>query len=253
MDLAYKVISMRRFEIVNSTLDYWTLSDSWFFPCTRLTAKETLSLPTPFFVYGLPPDNKIGSFTKDLDEFTNKIPLKGSFDELDIDNDLRKDLKRIEKKNLNCRLIFNKKDDLDTASRWFLNLWDDETPEHFARRKELYLKNCNFISLYNGDELIAFHISWDYKDLIFYCGCWWNRAYKNQCPATFLLKKDIERAISLGKRFYDLGLGDEAYKKRWHPISVPTKYYAKMDKETAAVIHVEVFDEVKAPQSLKKK
>lgn len=38
-------------------------------------------------------------------------------------------------------------------------------------------------------------------------------------------------------KFYDLGIGDESYKKKWGVIEKPTKYYAILTKEQA-----EIFD-----------
>lgn len=224
--------------------DYWTLKDNWFIPYGRLTAEEAKKVPVPFYVCELHPDNEIGFVAEDADEFTNLLELPGSFAELAarISPNLRKDLRRVEKKNAGVKVIFNRKSDFDAASKWFLELWPDETPEEFRRRRELWLEKCYFLSAYLEDELIAFHIAWDLGDSVYYCGCWWNRKYRNMSPAIFLLKHDIERAISAGKRVYDLGAGDEPYKKAWLPKSVPTKYYAKMTPEQAKELDVEKFD-----------
>ncbi|MBW2972611.1 GNAT family N-acetyltransferase [Candidatus Woesearchaeota archaeon] len=223
---------------------YWTLKDIWFTPYGSLTAEEVKDAPVPFYVCELHPDNALGFETGEADEFTNMLLLPGSFEELAarIDPDLRKDLRRVERKNAEVKIVFNRKEDFDVASRWFLERWSDETTDEFRRRRELWLENCYFISAYLGDELIAFHIAWDLGESIYYCGCWWNREYRSMSPAIFLLKNDIERAIKDGKKIYDLGVGDEPYKKDWRPKSIPTKYYAKMTPEQAKELDVDKFD-----------
>jgi hypothetical protein len=209
-----------------------------------VTKEEAAALPVPFYAYGLETDSEVGFFTADPDEFTNMIPLPDYFDELEIDADFRKDLRRVEKKNAEVRLVPGSKDDLVYASKWFLELCPDECEDDFRIRLEDWRKNCRFVSAYLDDELIAVHIAWDIGDTVYYCGCWWNRRYRNMSPAVYLLKKDIEQAIADGKRFYDLGIGDERYKKEWHPASEPSKYYAKMDAETAKKLKIDKFDVV---------
>jgi hypothetical protein len=223
---------------------YWTLRGQFAEPELRLTKEEAAKVPVPFYVYDLEPDSEVGVFTEDIDEFTNVIPLPDSFDELDIDQDFRKDLRRVEKKNAELRLAQGTKDELVYASKWFLELCPDETEDDFRIRVEDWGRNCRLVSAFLGDELIAVHIAWDKDDTVHYCGCWWNRAYRNMSPAVFLLKKDIEKAIADGKKFYDLGIGDEKYKQEWRPKHTPTKYYAKMSKEVAEELEIPKFDEV---------
>ena len=62
-------------------------------------------------------------------------------------------------------------------------------------------------------------------------------------------RRAIDSAIKLanvrpGDVFYDLGAGDEPYKKDWNPESVPTKYYARMPADMAKALGIGEFDPV---------
>ncbi len=229
--------------IKGTKLFYWTWKDFPFLPYAWLDEKDLKNLPTPFFLPELHPDCPVGFETKEKDEYTNIIELSNSFDKIKIDNSLRKDLRRIEKKNSDLRIIPNEKSALEKSKKWFLELWKEPQKE-FKRRLELWKRICYTISAYLGKELIAVHIAMEEKETVYYFGCWWNRKYKNRSIPTFLLKKDIERAIKKGMKYYDLEVGDEAYKKKWGVIEKPTKYYAILTKETAKKLRIEKYVEI---------
>jgi hypothetical protein len=220
---------------------YWTWEDLDYLPYAWLDKKDLKTLPTPFLIISIHPDCPIGFESDEKDELTNIIPLSDSFDKLKIDNDLRKDLKRVEKKNESIKLVYDEKDALDKSKEWFLEQFNEDE-EEFERRLELWKEKCYTISAYLGEELIAVHIAMKEKekkrDTIYYCGCWWNRKYKSLSTPTFLLKKDIEKAIEEGMKYYDLGIGDEPYKKKWGVIEKPTKTYAILTKELAEYLEV---------------
>jgi CelD/BcsL family acetyltransferase involved in cellulose biosynthesis len=60
-----------------------------------------------------------------------------------------------------------------------------------------------------------------------------------------LLKKDIEKAISQGIKYYDLEIGDQPYKKKWGVVEKPTKYYAVLTKKLADYLGIEKYVEMK--------
>ncbi len=204
---------------------YWTWRDLPFLPYAWLDEKDLKKLPTPFYLPEIHPDCPIGTPTKNKDEYTNIIELSKNFDELKLDNDLRKDLRRIEKKNNDLNLIFNEKDALKKSKKWFLELWKEDTKD-FKRRMEIWEKKCYTISAYLGKELIAVHIAMKENDTVYYFGCWWNRKYSNRSVPIFLLKTDIENAIKKKMKYYDLEIGNEDYKKKWGVVEKPTKCYA---------------------------
>jgi hypothetical protein len=220
--------------ITNEKIFYWTWKDADYLPYAWLDKKDLKILPEPFLMTVIHPDCPIGFDTEEKDEFTNLIELPDSFDKLKLklNNDLRKDLKRVEKKNENIRLVYNEKGALDKSKDWFLEQWK-EVKEEFERRLEVWKEKCYTISAYLGDELIAVHIAMKEEDTIYYFGCWWNREYKSLSIPTFLLKKDIEKAIEDGMKYYDLEVGDEPYKKKWGVIEKPTKTYAILTEERA--------------------
>ncbi|MEK6855164.1 MAG: GNAT family N-acetyltransferase [Nanoarchaeota archaeon] len=220
---------------INRKLFYWTWRDISFLPYAWPEEKDFKSLPKPFFLYQINPDCPIGLESDDKEDFTNIIELTDSFDKLNLDKDLKKDLRRIEKKNADVKLVYNEKDALDKSKKWFLEIWheDKEDMADWRRRLGLWKEKCYTISAYLGKELIAVHIAMSEKDTVFYMGCWWNKEYRSLSIPTFLLKKDIERAITKGFRYYDLEVGDESYKKKWPVIEKPTKYYAILTKELA--------------------
>jgi len=231
---------------INKKLFYWTWRDLDFLPYSWLEKKDLKNLPTPFLLTEIHPDCPIGFETEEKEWFTNIIKLPDSFDKLKLDNNLRKDLKRVEKKNENIKLVYNEKDALDKSKKWFLEFWK-ENKKDFKRRLEIWKEKCYTISAYLNEELIAVHIAMKEKDTatIFYLGCWWNRKYSPLSIPTFLLKKDIEKAIEDNMKFYDLEVGDEPYKKKWGVIEKPTKYYAVLTKELAENLEIKRYVEIK--------
>ncbi len=224
-------------------LFYWTWKDLPFLPYAWLEKKDLKNLPKPFLLTEIHPDCLVGFETDQKDQYTNIIELPESFDKLNLDSSLRKDLRRIEKKNADLKLVFNEKNALDKSKKWFLELWK-ESQKEFKRRLELWKRICYTISAYLNNELIAVHIAMEKNDTIYYFGCWWNRKYKNRSVPIFLLKSDIERAISKGIKHYDLEVGDEPYKKKWGVIEKPTKYYAVLTKEIAKKLGIQKYVEI---------
>lgn len=222
---------------INRKFFYWTWRDISFLPYGWLDEKDTKNLPIPFLLTEIHPDCPIGFETEEKEDFTNILKLPDSFDKLNLDKSLRKDLKRVENKNECVRIVYNEKDALDKSKKWFLEFWKEEKKD-FQRRLKLWKEKCYTISAYLGKELIAVHIAMKEKDTIFYFGCWWNRKYKALSTPTFLLKKDIEKAINGGMKYYDFEIGDEPYKKKWGVIEKPTKYYAVLTKELADYLEV---------------
>lgn len=222
---------------------YWTWRDLPFLPYAWLEEKDLKRLPKPFLLTEIHPDCPVGFETKEKDQYTNIIGLPKDFNEIKMDTSLRKDLKRVEKKNADVRIVYNEKDALDKSKKWFLELWK-ENKKDFKRRLELWKQKCYTISAYLKKELIAVHIAMQEKDTVYYFGCWWNRKYKNRSVPTFLLKKDIEGAISKRVKYYDLEVGDEPYKKKWGVIEKSTKYYAILTKELAKELRIEKYVEI---------
>jgi len=219
---------------------YWTWRDIWFFPYSCLEKEDLKNLPKPFLLTEIHPDCPIGFETKEKESYTNIIRLPKSFDEIKMDNSLRKDLRRVEKKNVDLKITYNENDALDKSKKWFLKLWSEDKKD-FKRRLDLWKQKCYTISAYLKAELIAVHIAMQEKDAVYYFGCWWNRKYKNRSVPIFLLKKDIEGAISKGVKYYDLEVGDEPYKKKWGVIEKPTKYYAVLTKKMADHLRIEKY------------
>jgi hypothetical protein len=232
-----------KIRIKGTTLFYWTWKDIPFLPYAWLEEKDLKNLPTPFFLPDIHPDCQIGFETNKKDGYTNIIELPKSFDEIKMDNSLKKDLRRVEKKNVDVKIVPNKKNDLEKSKKWFLELWK-ESKKDFERRLELWKQKCYILSAYLKNELIAVHIAMQEKDTVYYFGCWWNRKYKNRSIPIFLLKKDIERAIKDGIKYYDFEVGDESYKKKWGVIEKPTKYYAIATKELAKKLEIEKYVEL---------
>ncbi|MFA5020011.1 MAG: GNAT family N-acetyltransferase [Candidatus Pacearchaeota archaeon] len=229
---------------INKNFFYWTWRDLPFLPYAWLYEKDLKKLPKPFILTEIHPDCSIGFETEEREEFTNIIKLPSSFDNLNLDNDLRKDLRRVEKKNADVKLVYNEKDALDKSKKWFLELWK-ENKKDFERRMEIWKEKCYTISAYLNGELIAVHIGMREKDTVFYLGCWWDRKYKSLSTPIFLLKKDIEKAISQGIKYYDLEIGDQPYKKKWGVIEKPTKYYAVLTKKLADYLGIEKYVEMR--------
>ncbi|MFA5992719.1 MAG: GNAT family N-acetyltransferase [Candidatus Pacearchaeota archaeon] len=224
---------------------YWTWKDLAYYPYSWLDEKDLKTLPTPFFLTEINPDCPLGFESKENDELTNIIELPNSFDKLKLDNDLRKDLKRVEKKNESIKLVYNEKDAFDKSKKWFVELWK-ENKKDIQRRIKIWKEKCYTISAYLNSELIAVHIAMidKEKSTVFYLGCWWNREHKSLSTPTFLLKKDIEKAIKDGIKYYDLEIGDQPYKKKWGVIEKPTKYYAILTKELANYLEVDKYIEM---------
>ena len=227
----------------NKKLFYWTWRDLPFLPYAWLDENDLKKLPRPFVLSEINPDCPVGFETKDNDEFTNIIKLPDSFDKLKLNKDLRKDLKRVEKKNADIKIVYNEKDALDKSKKWFLELWKEDKKD-FKRRLKIWKEKCYTLSAYLGKELIAVHIAMKEKDTVFYLGCWWNRKYKSLSTPIFLLKKDIENAIRDKVKYYDFEIGDQAYKKKWGVIEKPTKYYAVLTKRLAKILEVEKYVEM---------
>ena len=170
---------------------YWTLKDIDFIPYAWLDEKDLKDLPKPFFLSDIHPDCPIGFKSKDKEDYTNIIELPYSFEEIKIDKDLRKDLRRIEKKNFDLRMVLNEKNALEKSKKWFLELWK-ENKKDFNRRLKLWKKKCYTISAYLKKELIAVHIAMQENETIYYFGCWWNKRYKDMSVPIFLLKREIK-------------------------------------------------------------
>lgn len=219
-------------------LFYWTWKDLPFLPYAWLEKKDLKNLPKPFLLIEIHPDCPVGFESKDKESYTNIIELPDSFDKIKMDSNLRKDLRRVEKKNSDLKIVINEKDALDKSKKWFLELWK-ENKKVFKRRLELWKQRCYTSSAYLKKELIAVHIAMQEKDTVYYFGCWWNRKYKNRSVPTFLLKKDIEKSIKKRMKYYDLEVGDDPYKKKWGVIEKSTKYYAILTKEMAEKLKVE--------------
>jgi lipid II:glycine glycyltransferase (peptidoglycan interpeptide bridge formation enzyme) len=236
----------------SKNLFYWTWADLDYLPYARLNKEDLKNLPTPFYMISIHPDCSIGFKSEEKDQLTNIIKLPDSFDKLNLDNDFRKDLKRVEKKNENIKLVYNEKDALRKSKKWFLAQFK-ENREEFKRRLEIWEEKCDTISAYFGEELIAVHITMKEKNIIYYCGCWWNREYKNFSTPIFLLKKDIEKAITEGIEYYDLGIGDEPYKKKWGVIEKPTTYYAILTEKLADYLGITKYIPMKEIKKEKEK
>ncbi len=225
---------------------YWTWRDLPFLPYACLEGIDLNKLPKPFFLTEIHPDCTVGFETKDSGGHTNVIELPDSFDKLKMDSSLRKDLRRIEKKNAGVRIVANEHSALNKSKKWFLELWK-ESPADFKRRLSLWKRKCYTLSAYLDGELIAVHIAMQENSTVYYFGCWWNRKYSSMSVPTFLLKKDIEAAISRKLKYYDLEVGEEAYKKKWGAIHKPTKYYAVVTKEIAAKLGIDRYVEMRSP------
>lgn len=230
---------------------YWTWRDLPFLPYAWLDQKELNTLPQPFYLSEIHPDCSVGWEMTEDDEYTNIIPLPKRFEDLKIDSDLRKDLRRIEKKNSDITIILNEKNALEKSKLWFMELWKEEKND-FARRLSLWKKKCYTLSAYAGKELLGVHLAMkdEKKKTVYYFGCWWNRDHRSRSLPTFLLKTDIERALTDGMKYYDLEVGDEPYKRQWGVIRKPTKYYAVLSKEMAEYLEIEKY--VKIPHFSRK-
>ncbi|MFA4907036.1 MAG: hypothetical protein WC602_02065 [archaeon] len=123
-------------------------------PYGWLEEKDLKALPKPFFMEEISPDCKIGFESKGDDAAANVIKLPESFDKLGLSPDMRKDLKRIEKKNYGARIVLNEENALEKSKRWFLELWNEEKGD-FERRLSLWKKKAYTLSLYAENELLG--------------------------------------------------------------------------------------------------
>jgi len=80
---------------VDKNTFYWTWKDLSYWPYAWLDKKDLKNLPKPFYLAEIHPDCPVGFETDEKAEFTNIIKLPDSFEKLKIDNDLKKDLKRV--------------------------------------------------------------------------------------------------------------------------------------------------------------
>ncbi len=223
---------------------YWTWKDISFFPYGWIDKKDLKDLPRPFYLAEIHPDCLVGFESEVKEEFTNIIELPSSFEKLKLDKSLRKDLVRVEKKNAAVRIVYDEEDALEKSKGWFLEAFG-EGKRDFSRRMKIWKERCYTLSAYLDGELIAVHIGMKDKDCVYYLGCWWNRKYSSLSTPVFLLKKDIERAINEGVKYYDLEIGDQPYKKKWGVIEKPTKYYAVFPRELAEELGIKKYVEMK--------
>ncbi|MFH1390776.1 MAG: GNAT family N-acetyltransferase [Candidatus Diapherotrites archaeon] len=235
-------MEFEKFEKDGSSYWHWKYED--YLPYVKPTKEDIKNAPRPFILRDIPADWPIGFVNTSPDGLTNIIKLEDSFEKLPIDPDLRKDLRRIDRKNAETRIVNNEKNILEKSSAWFLEQWK-EIPEEFEQRLELWKKTAYTISAYQGETLLAVHIAMIEEKTVYYLGCWWNREYKNLSVPIFLLKKDIEQAIKNKLEYYDLGVGDEPYKKQWGVIEKPVKYYAEIPKQLAEKLELKEFVEIK--------
>jgi hypothetical protein len=108
---------------------YWTLRDTPFLPYEWLTQKDVKSLPRPFILYEIHPDCPVGFESGLKSDHTNIIELPHAFEKLHMSAELRKDLRRIEKKNSDIVIRENEKDALDRSGKWFLEMWQEDREE----------------------------------------------------------------------------------------------------------------------------
>ena len=238
-----KVVEVE-FEKVNleQGVFYWTWRDVDFLPYAWLEERDCRKLPLPFYLHDIHPDSPVGFPCEGEETKTNELLLPGSFEQLRLTPDLRKDLRRVEKKNSGTRIVENEKNVLERAAEWFLEQWG-EGPSDFKRRL-LVWKDAVTLSAYSGETLLGVHISLPAQNGLHYLGCWWDRSNKGLSIPTLLLKKDVERAISLELSFYDLGIGSEPYKKQWGVFERQTKYYAAMRKPLAQKLGLKHFTDI---------
>jgi len=237
-------MEFKKIEIREIKKYYWTLKDIDFIPYSWLNEKDLKDLPKPFFLGDIHPDCPIGFKSKDKEDYTNIIKLPHIFEEIKMKKELKKDLRRIEKKNFDLRIVLNEKNALENSKKWFLELWK-ENKKDFDRRLKLWKESCYTISACLKKELIGVHIAKQENKTVYYFGCWWNKKYSNRSVPTFLLKKDIENAIKRKIKFYDLERGDESYKKKWGVVEKPTKYYAILSKEIADYLGIDKYVKIK--------
>lgn len=216
---------------------YWIHKYAWYYPYIWLKEEDLPRLPVPFVGFDIHYDCPVGRPGHDGEAITNIVILPEKREGLMLRPDLRKDLKRIAKLNQNLTFRENNYGDLERASAWFVSRFEESEPE-LVGRLEVYKKDARWTAAFAGDDLIAVHIAMDDDDgkTAYYIGCWWDRKHKHRCVPTFLLHQDILKAIDSGRKFYDLGIGDEPYKKKWPIIEKMSRYYAMADAETPCAL-----------------
>ena len=112
-------------KVEKDEFSYWVWLDEDYLPYINPTEEDIKNAPKPLLLRDINPNSKIGFETQDPESYSNTITLKNSFEELDIDSDLRKDLKRIEKKNEQIKIIANEPDALEKSKHWFIQQWDE--------------------------------------------------------------------------------------------------------------------------------
>ncbi len=224
-----------RFEFRRVRLDrthgYWGFRDDWFVPYVWLEERDIPRLPLPFVTFSLHYDCPVGRILDDPEMRTNIIPLPESPDALALSSDFRKDLRRIAKLNADLAFREDVPEDLTLAAGWFAQQFR-ESKRDLGRRLSLYLAQARWTAALIAGKPAAVHIAAEDAGTVYYLGCWWDRSFRQRSIPTFLLHRDILRAVGRGKRFYDLGIGDEPYKKKWPVVEKRTKYYARVDDET---------------------
>lgn len=224
-----------RFEFRRVRLDrthgYWGFRDDWFVPYVWLDERDIPRLPLPFVTFSLHYDCPVGRILDDPEMRTNIIPLPESPEALALSSDLRKDIRRIARINADLTFRDNIPGDLEAASGWFAEQFR-ESKRDLGRRLSLYLAQARWTAALIAGKPVAVHISFEDAGTAYYLGCWWDRSHRQRSIPTFLLHRDILAAIARGKRFYDLGIGDEPYKKKWPVVEKRSKYLARVDEET---------------------
>ncbi|MHB1423509.1 MAG: GNAT family N-acetyltransferase [Gemmataceae bacterium] len=72
------------------------------------------------------------------------------------------------------------------------------------------------------DTIVAAHYGFRYGDSFLYYLPGYGKAWKELSPGTVLLARCLESAIESGLATFDLGVGDEEYKRHWSVRQVPT-------------------------------
>lgn len=223
----------------NAKCTYWTHKYVWHFPYIWLKEEDIPRLPVPSLLFDIHYDCPVGRLSHNDEAMTNIIVLPEKREGLLLKPDLRKDLKRIAKLNQDLTFRENHYGDLERASAWFVARFK-ESKRELKGRLEIYKKDARWTAAFAGDDLIAVHIAMDDDsgETVYYMGCWWDKEHKRRCVPTYLLHQDILKAIDNGRKSYDLGIGDEPYKKKWPVIEKMSRYYARVDAETMRALEL---------------
>ena len=230
MDFRSTQFEFRRVRL-DRTHGYWGFKDDWFVPYVWLEERDIPRLPLPFATFSLHYDSPVGRVSADPEMLTNIIPLPDAPGALALQSDLRKDLRRVTRLNSDLTFRENVPENLEAACTWFAEQFH-ECKRDLGRRLSLYLTQARWTAAHLHGKLVAVHIAAEDAGSMYYLGCWWDRSYRQRSIPIFLLHRDILAAIGRGKRFYDLGIGNEPYKKKWPVVEKRTKYYARVDDET---------------------